>query len=407
MKIKKNLKYFALIILISSLFLNSCNEDPTSLGYSLVKDTVSLFAISSSEAALIKSFETYYKPMDYINSGLSLVGYYEDWTSGAAIRFGKMPDTLQNLTEADIISCELFLYPSKYAVGDTSGGNFLSFGVHKIANAWTKETTPEEFHSGNLFLANPFAQFSGTIERKDSTEPVIIPFDKSLVLEWLKIEHFKNDTIWGIALVPNPSSNIIQQFFAQGFNSTKFPELKLVYKTNESRQDTVIIKSALEKNFVKGKKPETDLMLIQGGLAYRSRLHFDLSAIPTFAGIHKAELRLTVNDELSFSANFPKDSVIRLDYYSSHESEIKNESPVLYYAARWLDGTNTFLVPSISSAISYWNRRTGIGTLSLRFDNPFSELRLNRLAFYGPDDPDPEKRPKLVIIYSILDVKAR
>jgi len=405
MKLNKNLKYFALIIALCSSILNSCNEGPTSLGYSLVKDTIAIYAISDSDAALISGFETYHKPMNYINTGLSLVGIYNDWKASTAIRFGVMPDTLHNLTESDIISCDLILSPSKYAVGDTAQSNFLSFGVHKINSAWTKETTPDEFFAGHLYSATSFAEFNGNIARKDTMDKIILPFDKSLIIEWLKITHFKNDTIWGIALMPKPSSSIVQQFFAQGFNSTQFPEIKLVYKNPNNRRDTVIIKSALEKCFVEGTAPETDLMLVQGALSYRSRLYFDMSAIPAFAGIHKAELRLTVNNEFSFSGNFPKDSIVRLDYYSSHESELKNESPILYYAGRWQAGTNTFLVPSISSAISFWNRRNGKGSLSLRFDNPFSEMRLNRIAFHSPNDPDPEKRPKLIIIYSLLDIK--
>ncbi len=65
---------FAYTFLLLAFALFSCNEAPTPLGFSLVQDTVELYAINSFELHLIEKEETYFLPLNYVNPGFSLIG---------------------------------------------------------------------------------------------------------------------------------------------------------------------------------------------------------------------------------------------------------------------------------------------------------------------------------------------
>lgn len=404
LKFKKiSVSLIAALILLPALF--SCNEDPTPLGYSLVQDTVDIFAVSTDDRELISSSKSYLFPMNYFNSGLSLIGKSGETESGVLVRFGPIPDTLNYLKIEDIHSAEITLTPKRYAIGDTLSSNFLSFGIHKVNNAWVRETSTNDFFSGSLFTSTPFAEYSDRIERKDTMDAIKLPFDKSLLVEWFAKQAAKTDTIWGIALVPKDNSTIINEFYGSSSHVRLAPYITLTYNNKKGGIDTLILESALEKNFSKTTSISDDRLIVQGAVSYRTRLEFDLSFIPKFAGIHKAELRLTMDRSKSSSGNFPLDTVIRLDYYASEEAEFARQASLLYYAGYREPTKDVFIVPSITSAIGFWNRRDVKGTFSLGFDNLQSQYRLNRLAFHKPDDPDITKRPKLTVIYSVLKKK--
>ncbi len=398
---------FALLPIIALFLLMSCNEEPTPLGYSLVKDTVDLYAVNSDEVPMIYKDETSYFPMNFINSGLSLIGIANDIKAGVAIRFGPIPDTLGYLSESDILSCELVLHPQRYALGDTSNTNFLSFGVHENNKRWVVETTPDEFFSGSFYKSEPFVSFAESINRKDTIDEIKLPFSKSIAIDWFKKQASKSDTIWGISLVPKLDSRIINQFYGSGSSVELAPYIKVIFNNSKNgKTDTLTLESALEKNFSKSNVPiESDRLTIYGGLAYRSKLYFDLTSIPKFAGIHKAELILTLDESKSFSANSKLDTVVRFEYYKNSEDEQLGKSPTFYYFGSRESGSNKYKVSSITSVVSYWNRYDGKGSLIMTFDNSTSQYRLNKLSFYSSQEPDKSKRPKLVVIYSVLKLK--
>lgn len=393
--------------LISFAALTSCNEEPTPLGYSLVKDTVEMFAINSNEVTIIYKEETSYFPLNFINPGISLVGEANGIKAGVAIRFGPIPDTLNYLTANDIVECELTLHPHRYALGDTINTNFLSFGVHENDKRWVVETTPDEFMNGSFYKNEPFASFSSNLTRKDTMDAIKLPFSKSLVIDWFKKQAAKTDTIWGISLVPKSDSKLINQFYGSGANSRLAPYIRVIFNNSRtSKVDTLFLESALEKNFSKSSIPlENDRLTVYGGLAYRPKIYFDVTSIPKFAGIHKAELTLTLDKSKSFSANALLDTVVRFEYYRSETDEKAGKTPTLYYFGTRTTGSDKLKVSSITSAVSYWNRLDGKGSFVMTFDNSLSQYRLNKLSFHTSQDPDTSKRPKLVVIYSVLKLK--
>lgn len=399
-KLRINLAFaFALLL------LSGCNEDPTSLGYSLVQDTVDIYAVNSDEYNLFSKEETYTFPLNFINPGISLIGKWGDTKSGVLVRFGLIPDSLAYLTESDIISAEITMHPHRYAVGDTANSNLLAFGIHAVNNKWIVETGNDEFFAGSLYFASPFASYSASPARKDTMDAITLPFSKSLLVDWFAKQASKVDTVWGIALVPNENSTIINQFYGSGADVSLAPFLKIIFNNKNNKRDTLVLQSAMEKNFSKGNDESSDRLIVQGAISKRTRFTFNIDTIPDFAGIHKAEMKLTIDRSKSFSGNFPLDTIIRLDYYQTQDDEYNKKAALLYYAGRREPASDVFIVPSITSAISYWNRTGKEGTFVVGFDNIRSQYRLNKLAFYSSLDPDKTKRPKLTIIYSVLKKK--
>lgn len=395
------------LLFLTVLIFAACNEAPTPLGYTFVKDTVELYAINSNDLPIIEKDETYFLPLNYINPGFSLIGAANGIKSGVTIRFAYIPDTLTYVKEEDIIECKLNLQPQRYALGDTLGSKYLSFGVYENISKWVVETTSEEFFNKQFQKSVPFVTFSGEVPRKDTMEKIILDFDKSLLLDWFKKQAEKKDTIWGISIIPNDNSKIISQFYGSGSHSRLAPFVRVIFNNTKSNKiDTLYLESAMEKNFSITDNPlDENRLTLMGALSYKPRFYFDISFIPKFAGIHKAELHLPIDKSKSSAANFPLDTVIRLDYYENADDEINKKAPKYYFYAARNKESDVYKVYSLTSLLSYWNRTTGKGTLAISFENSASLYRLNKLSFYTSNEADSTKRPKLIVIYSILNKK--
>lgn len=403
----QSMKKLFLFYLIALLFFISCNEAPTPVGYSLVQDTVELYAINSNDTPLIVKDETYFLPLNYVNPGFSLIGATDGIKSGVVIRFSMIPDTLTYVKEDDIIECKLNLQPERYAIGDTVNSNYLSFSVYENISKWVIETSADEFFNLQFQKRTPFATFSGAVPRKDTMEKIILDFDKSLLLDWFKKQAEKKDTIWGISIIPNNDSKIISQFYGSGSHSRLAPFVRVIFNNiKRNKIDTLYLESAMEKNFSIAPNPLDDNRLtLYGAISYKPRLYFDISSIPKFAGIHKAELHLPIDKSKCFFGNFPLDTIIRLDYYENLDDEINKKPSKYYFYGIRTTSSDIFKVYSLTSLLTYWNRTSGKGAISINFENSTSQYRLNKFSFYTSSEPDTTKRPKLIVIYSVLKKK--
>ncbi len=406
---KRNfLAFLTPALLVFASLLNSCNEDPTNLGFSLIKDTVAIVVESGKDSIYITSAEPYLYNPETFNPGAVLIGKYGDYKSSSLVRFANIPDTLDDLSESDILSAELIVYPLNYAYGDFKGTNLLSFKVKPVIKYWDNKLATDQFYSDNSMFDNKVvAQWSGSIKLKDSTmDPINMPLDKGLVLDWLKKTAGKKDTIWGLAFLPDDNSTVINRFAAQGSGALDYARIKIVCSTAPGIVDTIYFTSAIDKYFLMGKAPENNKITIEGGRQIRSRLNFDITTIPTLAGIHRAELELTMDAENSYFGSSTVDSVIRVDYFESASDE-KLANPLFYFFMKRESSTsNKYIAKSLAPVFSQMLVTGRKGYIVFRFDEPISELNsANKIVFHGPADPDASKRPKLRLIYSLLDNK--
>lgn len=393
---------FWLIIfpIISLILLISCNEKPTDVGYELISDTVSIHIISHSDTNLITSTERRIISSSAFNTGSIFVGIANNIKTISAIRFNYLPDSVAYLKEENIEKVTLVLFPSRYAMGDTTNPNF-GFTIKKIERFWSIEANYDSITAPGM-LSYDLATFDGKIDLQDTLRSIDIDLNRKIIADWLERRTDTNAYIvnWGIALVPKNNSNVIYSFNGQGIGSVLFPGMRIIFRDKNNDLDTINLDASITTSFIDYPPFDNSKIVFQGGLDVRTNLYFDLSMIPPFSGISKMDMQLTLDKENSILGNLPQVEDFRIDFVADTTKKLFGN----YYYYMEASDTNLtkYYCPSLTSAAESWNRKDGKGVLQVRGSNMESLYRrLDRYVFHGINDPDTTKRPKVRVIYTI------
>jgi len=395
-------KHILTLFIAAPLFLifQSCNEQPTGLGFLLLNDTISIKSVCSNDIPLIDSTKTIVDKTVIFNSSCIYIGKTDSMNAISMLRFQYIPDSLADLSIDKISDCYLELYPNRYAIGDT-GANNLSFNVFKVIKYWTAKTTCDSLFDANgnsdYFDNTSQGSFSGNIPYADTIPPIKINLNKQLLLDWFAMAR---DSVinWGIVLIPNENTSVLRQFSAQAITeSFKHSTITMIYKNQQDSTDTLTLTTGIDASVVCNLLPETDNMIVQGGIINQSEISFDLSKIPPEAGILHAELEVTLNESLVKKGNMPLDSIIRGSLYYNNNYDSTQQKIIDAYRVA---GTNKFLFPNLVEIIEGFIRNGGKGKIYLEPEGWNVVQRLDRMPFYGIKDENPEFRPKLKIVYS-------
>jgi len=401
------IKNNALLIIISLFglwLLSGCNDKPTELGFTFVKDTVAMGTVTSYDAQLITGTENRKRRLTLFQTGGLFIGNFGDWKAITLIRLANLPDTLNYLTQSNIISAEIKLYPSLYILGDSNNGR-LSFKLHKAIKLWSGFTNWDSvFTSGEQYYDyNPVGSVDTLYKPADTITPISIPFDPSVVEYWSRL---LNDSIskrsnWGLVLIPENNSNAIYRFFGQALglsNPAPYCFIRFINK-NTNAIDSVYLSSGYEISLVNSPPPEKNSIIVQGAVSYVTRISFDVSMLPDLSGVHVAEFYLTYNPEKSIYGNLGPDSTLRLELFPDTSDLV---APIRTYYAEKISDENKYKVSSIASAIEYWNRNKIKNCfLLIKADGTKNEYRqIDRMEFYNIDAIDASLRPELRLIYS-------
>jgi len=394
----------SLLTLVSFIFI-SCNEQPTDVAYDLVSDSLGIFIISQTDTNLLVSHSNFNNSPNNSNTGYFFVGRTKDIETISVLRFGSIPDSLSYLKPEDFISAEIFLYPKRYAIGDTNSPSF-AFNLHKVENYWSLAANWDSINAPGM-ISYKLGSYNSAITLKDTMGSISVPIEPKILSEWLQIQPDTNIAVvnWGIALVPEQSSNVIYTFGGEGVGYANVsPIIRGVFKNKLGEIDTLFLYTAINTTFIKNHNIDSNDIVIQGGLDTRTTLNFDLSMIPKFAGISKMEMQFTLNKEKSIFGNFDQDETFQIDFVSDSTQGIYGN---YYYYAQASDTNFTkYYCPSTTSAAETWNRHTGKGKLQLS-GSDFKSMynRLDRMVFHSFNDPDTNKRPKIRVIYSLRQSK--
>ncbi len=409
----------ALLTFLTVMFFG-CNEAPTTVGYSVVYDTVVVLPITSDSARLITGTDTYVKHFAEFNIGRYFIGRAFDLESFALMRFrqtkytfGAAEDSINVFTNKDqFVSAKLVIYPDRYIMGD-SLSNILQFDIYRTDPYYTNESTCDSFRINNHIDYNTkYGEFSGNIPlvTADTLDSLVIDLDissmKDLLWEWMQAQQLMQvnpDTLIpdpGIALVSSENSTVLRSFRGQLTGSGGVhPYLLIGFMNSENQLDTFSFGSNLDGSIICHGESEPGYMTIQGGIQLRGELSFNIDTIPHMAAINKAQLELHVNPALSYRGNMDYDSVLYgVTFSGGRSGAITSQN----YAA-WITGTDMFSFNTILGPFEYWLRGDGKGTITFAPDpgNYVASIqRLDRLVFYGTDAENPAKRPKLRLIYS-------
>jgi hypothetical protein len=394
---------YILFLIFCSAFFYACNEGPTEVGYNFLQDTTLIKKITSDDTTLIYDLKTQTRSPMLFNMGRMFVGKANGIEAISIIRFADIPDTLSYLKESDIVSVTLYFSPERYAIGDTiNGAN--PFIIKKVNLPWAENATWDSISVPN-FMGYQIGSYDKKITLKDTMAVESISLDAKFVPEWLQLRPDTNVAVinYGIALIPQDNSTIINSIGAEGI-STEYagisPTLEIIYKDKNNEQDTLYLNSGINTSFFKLDNYDKNDIVIQGGVDLQTDLYFDVSMLPPFSGINKVQLELTLNPQKSYCGNFTQSKEIMISYVNDTLNPAATYS---YYAGPEDTTSNVYIAKSITSAIQLWNRGKGKGILRL---SPYEFVdhyqKLDRWVFYGINEQDSTKRPRVKIYYNII-----
>lgn len=400
------------LFLFLLILLNSCNDNPTTLGFPL--DTLEIESISTSEAELITNSENSIARLKILHQQSYFhIGKYNDLTAIAFLRYRFVPDSLTYVNESNIVSAKLFLRAERYGLGDTLNGN-LGFDLYELKEGMDTSTTWESVYpdgvgggttNSKYFIPNKIGSFDGKITKKDTNDKIGIDIDKNFIVKWLRFSESRDTNVYSYSfgIIPNENSKLISSFGTRNDtykNDAGFPIIEVVYTNKNNKLDTLKLARAVVHTITNVAKPSDDnKIIVQGGVAIRSQLSFDLSEIPQKSSIVKAQLELHLIPEETYHGNNVFDSTL-----VAGENWIGAKIYNTPFAALKETGTNKYVFPSISSAVQKWNQTDGKGSLVFytnRNANDFEESRnFDRYVFHGTKSVDITKRPKLTIFFT-------
>ncbi len=420
--INKNINLIASMIFVVAMFgLSSCNDLPTDIGETLMKDTVVVNTLSEENAGIIQSTEAYQTIIKSYTSNTALIGKTGDTRAVYLFRMltNMLPDSIGTVTEDQIVSAKLILEVAPYAIGDLENGVF-SVDVKEVTKYWSKiqndsiqlTTYSSLFDSPADYFGRTIGGYNGqiNISKTNFTDEISIDLDKSYIKDILQKKPGSEKLVGneGIAIIPRADCNIINQFitFINIANKDTMSRIELVYKNLKGGLDTAKIVVGNDGLFTSVPTVPEGNLVVQENVDYRTEIKLDLSGITKFAGVIKSELILTLDRDNSYYGNEGLDSAIYLGVFLDRD----NTSPVSTYAVEGFpDTTGKFIFSSLSAPIQYIIRHGGKGSIIIYpghgARNSFTNNKIDRMVFFGKNATDPKKRPQLRIAYSYVETK--
>jgi len=313
----RNLLWTKALAMTIILILNSCNNAPTEIGTEFLQDSISISSILISDSVITDVKSYYYSSPQERNTGALLVGINNDFKAFGMIRFN-IPVGRTDIKVEDIVECNINFIFNNYYIGENK---ILSFKIREVISDWDIETNIDNVMNESLFENDYIAKWTGNIE-DDST--ISIPFPAELVVEWFeKIKEGIDiqDTIWGIAIVPDENTDLIASFKTlSGLNTGTFIDIKYKKDTTETI-DSLKIYSAEEVSFIKSNKNiDTNTIILQGGARIHTKFTIDISNIDKLAAINNADITLFLDPDIECN---PPDTLF-LNYFGDNTERIYN-----------------------------------------------------------------------------------
>lgn len=380
-----------LITALTFLFLwQGCENEPNDLGITYIPsiDTTGVKYLDSEIDTMNISNSDYKYPINNYLTEYLLVGNYKNYVSKALIRFYNIT---ADYDSSEVLSAVLKFRYSGYYFKE-KGGN-TSFNVYRIISKLNYSSITYDSLSSSNLSSETYANFNGIIP--DSSF-VSFNLDNKLVKDWLEYAADTGYAVknYGLALIPNASSNVIKGLYLINNNLEFIPTVTVILRKN-GNTDTLTLNTSdgLSLSDAPASIIPNDRIFLQNGIAYRSVMNFDLSKLPPNVIINNATLEFTLDQSNSFiSENTDKRVVLGLIKDSIAKSD------TLYIDAFLRD--SVLYSVSINSFVQRWN--SGIfPNFGITMKNYYELQNLDNFAIYTSANFDVTKRPKLKITYTL------
>jgi hypothetical protein len=362
---------FALAILP---FAGGCSSDPDSSGVGLLPDSLVIETVTSTATS-----DTGFLERVRGNQTTLLVGKTTDFEARSLIRFSFSAfDTLARIDSGTLKLRVTYRLPD-------SGGP-VAFGLHNMTSTWSSLTFLWD-SVANSFDPSPAGSFSGTVTTADSI--VSVRIDTSLLRSWLIAGS------GSMMLVPTGASSSVIGFGSHLlFADSIQPVLEVM--VTDTTTDT-LRRSATSGVFVADGSltPIPGTIILQSGIAYRSRMMFDSLFLPKGAAIAQASLELTADPAVGAAWPASRDT-LTVSFIQDRAYPL--DSIVLSGLCYPVTENGTKLYRGdLKSYVQLWiNREPNVGILV----RPLGELTtLDRIGIFDATGPD-SSRPRIRVTYS-------
>lgn len=318
------------------------------------------------------------------------LGRFGDYTSYTLIQFYQ--SLFPHRDTVVVLSATLTLRAVTW-FGDSSSA--FGFTVHSISQAWDEPSV--RWDSLPTYDPEVRGTFSGGINA--DTMQVVVSLDTAMVRQWLLP---RTVTQHGIILIPTPGTNVIRGFHCFNYDSVSFyPKLEIIARNISGIvQDTASFTFGIDSYTSNVNLPVSNpnLLFVQSGVVYRSRLNFDVGFIPRGAIVNSAELVLTRDPATSRLTRFTGDTLVVGHVLTSATDSSRFEGQGTVGRPTEVDPLSFSF--DLRHAVQVWVAGTNYGLL-VRASNISEFGSLDLYTFFSHVAPDPAQRPRLRIKYAV------
>ena len=282
--------FFAVVIFIAALFVNSCKDAPTDIGSGIPGQQDKPNTTKFNSDSVNQYSYSFKNVIPLYSSSRLLLGKKDNVKASTMMKFYiVLPDTIASAINSgglNILSSTIQLVRNYY-YGDNN--STFEFTVHEINSNWSLNFTSDSLSTLSYASAD-------IVQSKDIGDSLFnFNIDNSVVESWLKAAA---DTTKpednGIIIRPSDADAEVIGFYALTASLVYSPNLQVVLEKPGVYIDTLNFFPAQDLHIVEGELPSVNSedIVVQGGLAANSKIWFDVSSIPVDAAISKSELIL-------------------------------------------------------------------------------------------------------------------
>jgi hypothetical protein len=370
-------------ILVITLFPLGCTDDPPNAVGSDLLPSKDQLKIDSLSFAAVASSDSLTKLAG--NSGRILLGRSQGIESRVLMQFSiGSSDFPSARIDSAVLTLNL-----EYRFKDTVGT--LGFVIRNIDSGWNASTFTWDSLSTRNISDTVIASYPDRQSALSDTR-LTLRLDTLMVRKWI------TRGLASFILLPTVNTTIVTGIQNVITTDSTLPRLSVTYHDTLDSLHTLNGGYSQASYVATGPTPPADgHIYLQGGLAYRGRVNFDVSQIPTRATISEAVLELHYDASASLTGRPHIDSVLAQINLANGRDSLGGYSSI----GAFTDTSHRVMSFRINNMVQQWvsHRLPNYGT-ALRLYAEYSAF--DRFAFYGAGASADSLKPRLRIRYSIV-----
>ncbi len=365
-----------------------CQDTPTDAGYGALPpgDILQMVTLDSRTHPLTVETGTFRHVMSHQASTFLSLGSADGYEARILLRFNIFPDSIGE--RGTIRSVKFGLKPSGYGINRT--GTF-AFTCREITSSWTSSGFTADSIASLSLAPGPAGRFQGTVD----TSWISVELDTALGRKWL-VQAEDGDTrdILGIFLEPDAGTRSIHAFYSAS-DIEYAPQLTIIWENN-SNLDTIATNFLDDTYTISGPALDPNELNVQGGLADRAFLSFDLTDIPVGSIVNSVEVFVTLDPARTVKNYRGVDSLLVVERLGPKMDSLAGTAAL----GRFRDTTGVFvfygtpLIQAVQRWVNYPQLNYGFIIRSFNEDSD-----IDRYGLFGAD-ADSLTRPRIKILYT-------